>query len=156
MALLLKVPFILLHLGESASNNIRFVFQNLVCSKSESIFRNPVWNAYCVMGNRGRDTTQSVQAAVKPQNNTQFTFYVLSSYSFANKTGNYKENKPNCLKRKTTTTPTTERQVQESQHLHWLNWYPFIYISSKGTALAVWEGNLSIFLSQFSSWEVYL
>lgn len=53
-----------------------------------------------VMGTRGRDITQSVQAAIKPQNNTPFTFYVLSSYSFANKTGNYKENKPTASKEK--------------------------------------------------------
>jgi len=43
---------------------------------------------------------QSVQAAIKPQNNPQFTLYVLSSYSIVNKTENYKENKPNCLKTK--------------------------------------------------------
>lgn len=50
--------------------------------------------------NRGRDIAQSVQAAIKPQNNTQFTFYALSSYSIINKTENYKENKPNCLNTK--------------------------------------------------------
>lgn len=39
-----------------------------------------------MMGNRAGDFTQPVQAAIKPQNNTQFTVYVLSSYSIVNKT----------------------------------------------------------------------